>query len=577
MGSSSTGTADTTRLLTDDHHQRKDPHPQLSLLTIDTPPSRSPFPSPSSSFLPPPVFGAHEFAMKPAPLGKNSLKDHNAGEREAVVGVNGFNGLASPSTPRALAIPQSHGHGSQKSPLSPGGITPTATSSSSAATFTPSNLTPPPSAKRVSFPPPSSAPRTPTTPTAMSMAQHELTSSRPAPQSPAPALSRRTSLARSASSASSSSRRASGSHMSGGTQSKRASRVLSGVRHRLSQSVSAADVAGLRDAEDDADADHEDAVVVPAARQNQRRPIRIRDFAFVQSDARCSGEGDDVPRACDPTLLNRRLNGSPCPSPASSRHSLSLDDDDDDDDDGWGGFGYPQRLSFDFSAAAKMNGDGASAADFARNFGGAEDSADNDNDNEPMAAGAGGGLAPGIYRAQFAFDAEGEAEMPLEEGQLMYVVGSGATMAPEDDQLPQEDEEGPAPQWAVAWQRHPPLVRPDLDVMDVHALIGSRTDAGQLWTELWAASASESAASTTSASDPVSASSDHHEHDDDGQIVTAVRTSQSERRALVPDSFIVLIRGEGEEEEDARVRLEEYLEWVEEERVRQMGMGMQYA
>ncbi|KAF7296175.1 hypothetical protein HMN09_01086000 [Mycena chlorophos] len=156
--------------------------------------------------------------------------------------------------------------------------------------------------------------------------------------------------------------------------------------------------------------------------------------------------------------------------------------------------------------------------------------------------------------------------MPLEEGQLIYVVGSGATveMVDEEGQAPEDDEGGPAPQWAVAWQRHPPLIRPDLDVLDVHALIGSRTDAGQLWAELWAAAASDSASST--APNGIGGA----DAEPEGQVIEAgIRTSQSERRALVPDSFIVLIRGEGEEEADARVRLEEYLEWVREEFARQ--------
>ncbi|XP_006457549.1 hypothetical protein AGABI2DRAFT_189043 [Agaricus bisporus var. bisporus H97] len=41
-------------------------------LHIDSQPSASPFPSPSSSFLPPPMPGAHEFAVKPPPLPRKS-------------------------------------------------------------------------------------------------------------------------------------------------------------------------------------------------------------------------------------------------------------------------------------------------------------------------------------------------------------------------------------------------------------------------------------------------------------------------------------------------------------------------
>ena len=41
------------------------------------------------------------------------------------------------------------------------------------------------------------------------------------------------------------------------------------------------------------------------------------------------------------------------------------------------------------------------------------------------------------------------------------------------------------------------------------------------------------------------------------------------KRALVPDSFVVLVRAEGEREADAKERLERYLEWMEAERERQ--------
>jgi hypothetical protein len=39
---------------------------------------------------------------------------------------------------------------------------------------------------------------------------------------------------------------------------------------------------------------------------------------------------------------------------------------------------------------------------------------------------------------------------------------------------------------------------------------------------------------------------------------------------LVPDSYIVLVRGEGEREADAHARLVRYLDWVEIERLRQL-------
>ncbi|KAF7310146.1 hypothetical protein MIND_00388000 [Mycena indigotica] len=445
-------------------------------------------------------------------------------------------------------------------PLSPS-LTPTLANprGSVAAMVVDLTPTPPPSAKRTSFPTagPGSAPRTPTTPSTPTA--DKPTSSRPAPQSPAPSLSRRTSLARSASSASS--RRASGSHASsagGGGASRRTSRVLAGVRHSLSMSVSAAELEGNNGQAQEppktpatvitaTTTTAEPLAIQPKAR-TPRPPIRIRDFAYVADDARGVGAGEEAPNACKPELLNRRLNGSPCPSPTGP----PAQDDDDEEDDGWGGYRYPQmgtRLDFGLGNGDRRASAHLSAEDFARNF------AEEEQETEGYA----GGLAPGIYRAQFAFGAEGgEAEMPLEEGQLIYVAGSGATMVPDQEQAPEEeDDEGPAPQWAVAWLRHPPLIRPDLDVLAVHALIGSRTDMGARWAELWAAHA---------AAHPVEES--ESEPEDGAQEVTA-RTSSGERQALVPDSFVVLIRAEGELEADARARLEEYLVWVEEERVRQ--------
>ncbi|KAF7299974.1 hypothetical protein MKEN_01319500 [Mycena kentingensis (nom. inval.)] len=462
----------------------------------------------------------------------------------------------SPSTPRALTIPPSSAALSQsqtsKSPLSPS-LTPTNPSPSlvhpSDASTSPAAATPPSSSKRVSFPlstqGPPSAPRTPTTPTAFSSQQAQggadlLTSSRPAP--PSPALSRRTSLARSASSGS---RRTSGGggHASGGsvsgastgTQSKRTSKVLAGVRHRLSQSVSAADVERLQDMPVDGEEQRPEplsesplASTTTIKSTRGRYTIVIRDYAFTEpDDPRFSGQGTDVPRQCDPAILVCRLNGSPCASPSASTHS----DDEDDDVVGMGWGSYRQSLDFGFDPGVRASmsmGGGANAEDFARNFGGEEEV---DADAEHEQGGGAAGLAPGIYRAQFAFSAEGEAEMSLEEGQLLYVVGHGATVIEGEEQPAEDDQEGPAPAWAVAWERNPPLIRPDLDIMDVHALIGDRSDARQ---------------------------------------TRPARPSQGERRALVPDSFIVLIRADGEAEEDARTRLEGYMDWMEEERQRQM-------
>ncbi|KAJ7211717.1 hypothetical protein GGX14DRAFT_564944 [Mycena pura] len=544
-------------------HPHPHPHPQLSL-TIDAPPSAPGFPSPSSSFVPPPIPGAHEFAMMPVPPGKRLSQRTRTSSEEGGKQPNGAinGGLASPATPRG------------PSPLSPASaVTPTATSvlagiaskpaslapvstastSASASTSTLASSAPStPSAKRVSFPAP--PPRTPTTPTATSSGSGDmLTSWRPAPQSPA--LSRRTSLARSTSSAS-----------SRGTQSRRTSRILMGVRHRLSQSVSAADVEGTPGpAPGTSDRTADEALVQSPAPIDSastsaasasaasstaaawpRPPVVVRDFAFAAEDERRAGLGPDVPRPCDPFRLARRLRGEACASDYGDALHPDGDGeaDDDDDDAQWPFLRFRAALG---EPARAGGGSGVDAADFARNF------TDDDDDDDDGARGEEAldyeeqcaETAPGLYRAHFAFEAEGPAEMSLAEGQLLRVFGSGATILPAG--APEEDSDNGGAGWAVAADRAPPLVRADLDVLAVNALVGARTDAGRVWDELWAAAAAAAEERPPPRDAP----------------------PPPERRALVPDSFIVLIRGEGEREADAHVRLVQYLEWLEEERKRQ--------
>ncbi|KAJ7024912.1 hypothetical protein C8F04DRAFT_1191959 [Mycena alexandri] len=504
-------------------------------------------------------------------------------------------------------------------------------------------VTTPTTAKRVSFPP--QQPRTPVTPTTpMSSgstnssnpsAHHPLggldddgaprpSSSRPAPQSPA--LSRRTSLARSerrmsaqlagaeghahshspslggghsqrnslqlarspsrGSSAHGHGSGAGGSGSGSGAGSRRTSRVLAGARHRLSQSVSAADVeregeGGFVDAPEESPLQAVPSSGVDAAAAStstntgtgtsKRAPITIRDFAFAPADVRHAGLGPDVPPPCDPARLARRLRGDV----RMSDYGAPDDEDGDDDDDGlngWGGGGFTfgkGRMSFGGSSlgGGSGDGDGVSAADFARNFGdgefGDDDDSDDDDDggllytdrpgdedeDELYYAESYADVAPGLYRAQFAFAAIDRAEMDLVEGQLIYVLGSGG-----DGTDGTEGEDGGANAgagWAVARDREPPLVMKEADVLEVNAMVGARTDAGRVWEELWAAAAE--AAGAASASAPA-----------------ADPPPPAERRALVPDSYIVLIRGEGEREADAHARLVRYLEWVEKERVRQL-------
>ncbi|KAJ7747452.1 hypothetical protein DFH07DRAFT_1037187 [Mycena maculata] len=529
--------------------QKEHHHPPHLSIIVDSAPSASPFPSPSSSFVPPPIPGAHEFAMKPAPPGKRreprsrtqseeGSDELGPGQSNGRVARDRDTGSPGPTTPRPLLDPASASPGSATTPTAatmsahatpkdassgPSSIhapsmpksdstsTPTPTSTlTSAAPSNPIVSVPASPSKRVSFPPPPRTPTTPATPATPTVAEIP-SSSRPAP--PSPALSRRTSavpgsLVRSSSSASS---RGSAS----ATQSRRTSRVLAGARHRLSRSTSAADAEEEEQEEE----------------KEPRAPITVRDFAFPPADARHAGLGPDVPPQCDPRRLARKLRGAA----RLSDYSDAGTGEEEEEEGDWGGSAFLGRLRMSLNmgggtagwASGAAHGDGVGAADFARNFG---DEGEYENEGEgeyededglyyeEPAAPPDADVPPGLYRAQFAFSALDAAEMPLVEGQLVHVLGAGAAG------------------WAVAREREPPLVLDALGVLELGALVGARRDAGRVWEEMW-----EKAAG-------------------------AAAEGAGERRALVPDSFLVMIRGEGEGEEEAKERLLRYLEWVERER-----------
>ncbi|KAJ7656832.1 hypothetical protein DFH06DRAFT_1410317 [Mycena polygramma] len=401
-----------------------------------------------------------------------------------------------------LFAPADSGRARVSSATMTSALPPTATPTPSAPTT--------PSAKRVSFPPSTTAAlgfkshsnsNSPaSTPTSLVFSPDEEgtptpSSSRPAP--PSPALSRRTSLARSES------RRHSGHSGSGGglsasspgsapenrrdsahahspsrgSGSKRTSRVLAGARHRLSRSISAADVDGtFVAAPESVPASVPASASSAAITDSTNAPITIRDFAYPRADARHAGLGPYV--------------------------------------------------------------------DFARNFGdGGYDHAEGEGEGSEDAGGeeedelyyAEADVPPGLYRAQFPFAAIDGAEMDLAEGQLIHVLGSGAGAG-----------------WAVARARDPPLVRKEAGALEVNAMVGARTDAGRVWAEMWAQAQAQTNPSTTTMA-----------------ATAAAPPPPTERRALVPDSYIVLVRGEGEREADAHARLLRYLDWVERERIRQ--------
>lgn len=180
--------------------------------------------------------------------------------------------------------------------------------------------------------------------------------------------------------------------------------------------------------------------------------VKIRDFAFAVTDPRHTSTGPDTPR---PT---RRLQRPISTWSQSSTGSASSTNDDDESGRGWGvpwGLGrlsWFSRGSVSGNAAAAGDGSGGesgsgpSAGDFARNFDvqspdqeidnpyenwGAQNTGDelsdegNGDEGEGEGEGEGGELIPGLYRAIYAFEPEGTAEMALEEEQMVRVIGRG--------------------------------------------------------------------------------------------------------------------------------------------------------
>jgi hypothetical protein len=219
--------------------------------------------------------------------------------------------------------------------------------------------------------------------------------------------------------------------------------------------------------------------------------IRIQDYGFPPSDPRFSGQGPHVPRANRPAVLARRLASSSRSTPTSSSEGNGDDgwEDDDDGEDGesesmsvdvvqrmweevvddgtngWDGFQWGIGRAWGFGRAsgssATPSGPGfPSRGDLDRNFGGEDEYEDVeiDEESEAMSDEEGEGdidvdvegeppLHPGLYRALYAFEPEGTAEMNLDEDQVVRVIGRGGGVG-----------------WAVA-------VKDGLKDMGVHALV----------------------------------------------------------------------------------------------------------
>ncbi|KAI0717608.1 hypothetical protein C8T65DRAFT_641139 [Cerioporus squamosus] len=354
--------------------------------------STSPFPSPGSPFYPPPRLGTHEFASRPS------------SSRALLSSTNNARG------------PARDDNDTPAMPHEDRAVTPTATAATpslSVITTAASPTTPTPGSVfsvktpttqiTVPDPPPNSDAPVSLNAAAAALTssnrdslgpsnRDSLTSSRPAP--PSPAASRRASAALSRHS----------------SRRSKASSFLQVTSHEPEASTSST------------------TTVTPTS-QSKRRSLlfKIRDFAFPPSDDRHAGMGPDAPRANRP---RRRWSTYSTASVSSTGSSQAEETEEEGGAGGWGSYRW-NTLSTHFSWGPGQGQDGGpSQTDLERNFA-ASSPADEDDDDDfeeyedALQDADDEALVPGLYRALYAFEPEGTAEMALEEEQVVHVVGRG--------------------------------------------------------------------------------------------------------------------------------------------------------
>lgn len=351
--------------------------PEAPRLSLSVPPSTSPYPSPGSPFLPPPRLSPHEFANKLSPVEQimrnmqTKRKSKEEPHDRPPVDSDFTPIIAAPTSPPFTPTPQTFL--TQQQPVQ---VT-------------------------IPDPLPSDNLATPDKRT-----QHEsLTSSRPAP--PSPALSRRASAALSR-------------HSTSSARSRPSSRVTS-----LSQAlpISQQSVQSSNEAQASSS--------TPAPLRRRSVLTKVRDFAFPQSDDRHFGKGSGVPRAN--RLLHR--NSTSSVSSSSADDNAELEAEDDQRHSSWSPFRWNTLSSHFWGGKSAEQADdsaaGPSRTDFDRNFEssspGEEESGpeyEDSYDEEYVPPGE-EPLLPGTYRALFPFEPEGTAEMALEEDQIIHVIGRG--------------------------------------------------------------------------------------------------------------------------------------------------------
>ncbi|EPS99762.1 hypothetical protein FOMPIDRAFT_1060647 [Fomitopsis schrenkii] len=368
--------------------------PRLSL-SVDHIASSSPFPSPGSPFIPPPRLSAHEFALRtPLQMRNNVHKKRASADQSSTTTASS---TLSPTTAGTRNVDEdaTPTTASMKTAFDRTGPSPPTTPTRSEAG--PSPLTPPATPK-ITIPEPIASPDSDSIPdsarpTALNLQRNSLASSRPAP--PSPALSRRTSAALS--------RRSS-------TRSRRASKLP------VEASSSVAPTPA--------------PVPVPAPEKKRRSIlVKIRDFAFPRSDDRHIGRGTDVPRA-------NRVRRSTASTSSSSSSASGIREDEPGV--GWGSFHWNTLGAHiwptDSGATRDADAAAPSQTDFARNFDASSPSeevpdpyedGDEQEYDEYVPPSEEGPLVPGLYKAMFAFEPEGTAEMALDEEQIVRIVGRG--------------------------------------------------------------------------------------------------------------------------------------------------------
>ncbi|KAI6160907.1 hypothetical protein EDD17DRAFT_734397 [Pisolithus thermaeus] len=447
------------------------------LLSTDTP-----FPSPGSSFLPPPIPVPHEFALLRKQSKDGDLRQDepaNVSASNAAGDVDPPNGVVSPI--RVLTLVRSF---LPRFIISLLNIPTSLLRMASFQDVPPDSTHTPPT--------PSSFASTPTPCQSIHdvhrLSTHSaasLTSSRPAP--PSPAISRRASGHLSRSSSTARSRPPSGTTTSRPTSSVTSSTTTSLSRNpsgRRTKDISNTPMTAVTESVVEFDGNEtidtpipriikdDPDTPLPHPSSQPRSPttptpylICIRDYAFPSTDVRFSGNGPHVPRPNRPRILARKLrrrthssssNASTTSSTTTTTTSSENGDggnEDDNDNDSWGnqngwrtfgwGWGISARMSMSgHNASSATSSDAPSRSDLDRNF-----EADSDSDaeyvdveedfpvdsadpsfsqaNEDEDEDFGNELLPGLYRALYPFEPEGTAEVRLEEDQIVRVLGRG--------------------------------------------------------------------------------------------------------------------------------------------------------